>query len=217
VDKSIERPASLREIQDAVRHVERHRTMLAELLSVQFQALRDLKELVEKAGGAVPEGTPLPEVEAEMRRTSLVLVQITSETGGAKRATPKVLLVDDDPTTRNLISHFLRKEEFIVEKAGNGSDGLARAKSGRPDLLIIDAVVPGMGGFELLNLLKKDAATAAIPVLMLSALGEEEAIIKGLEEGADYIVKPFSPQVLVAKIKKILREQCDHAVDRRSL
>jgi DNA-binding response OmpR family regulator len=128
-----------------------------------------------------------------------------------------VLLVDDDPTTRNLISHFLRKEEFIVEKAGNGSDGLARAKSGRPDLLIIDAVVPGMGGFELLNLLKKDAATAAIPVLMLSALGEEEAIIKGLEEGADYIVKPFSPQVLVAKIKKILREQCDHAVNRRSL
>lgn len=217
MDKSIERPASLREIQDAARRVERHRTMLAELLSIQFQALRDLKELVNKSGAAPPDGMPLPEVEAEIRRTSLALAQVTSEAGGAKRATPKVLLVDDDPTTRNLISHFLRKEEFIVEKAGNGSDGLARAKSGRPDLLIIDAVVPGMGGFELLNLLKKDAATAAIPVLMLSALGEEEAIIKGLEEGADYIVKPFSPQVLVAKIKKILREQCDHAVDRRSL
>ena len=213
----MERPAAVRKIEDAVRRVERHRIMLTELLSIQFQALRDLKELVDEAGGALPEGTPLPEVEAEMRRTSLVLAQVASETGGAKRVTPKVLLVDDDPTTRNLISHFLRKEEFIVEKAGNGSDGLARAKSGRPDLLIIDAVVPGMGGFELLNLLKKDAATAAIPVLMLSALGEEEAIIKGLEEGADYIVKPFSPQVLVAKIKKILREQCDHAVDRRSL
>jgi CheY-like chemotaxis protein len=217
VDEKMERPAAVRKIEDAVRRVERHRIMLTELLSIQFQALRDLKELVDEAGGALPEGTPLPEVEAEMRRTSLVLAQVASETGGAKRVTPKVLLVDDDPTTRNLISHFLRKEEFIVEKAGNGSDGLARAKSGRPDLLIIDAVVPGMGGFELLNLLKKDAATAAIPVLMLSALGEEEAIIKGLEEGADYIVKPFSPQVLVAKIKKILREQCDHAVDRRSL
>jgi PleD family two-component response regulator len=217
VDKNIERPAAWRDIEDAVRRVGRHRTMLAELLSAQFQALRDLRDLVEKAGGAVPEGTQLPEVEAEIRRTSLVLAQVTSETGGTNRVTPKVLLVDDDPTTRNLISHFLRKEEFIVEKAGNGSDGLARAKAGRPDLLIIDAVVPGMGGFELLNLLKKDAATAAIPVLMLSALGEEEAIIKGLEEGADYIVKPFSPQILVAKIKKILREQCDHAVDRRSL
>jgi CheY-like chemotaxis protein len=217
VDKSIERPASLREIQDAVRRVERHRVMLAELLSIQFQALRDLKDLVEKAGGPLPEGTSFPDVDAELRRTSLVLTQLTSEAEAPKRPTPKVLLVDDDPTTRNLISHFLRKEEFIVEKAGNGSDGLARAKSGRPDLLIIDAVVPGMGGFELLNLLKKDAAMAAIPVLILSALGEEEAIIKGLEEGADYIVKPFSPQVLVAKIKKILREQCDHAVDRRPL
>jgi len=213
----MERPAAVRKIEDAVRRVERHRIMLTELLSIQFQALRDLKELVDEAGGALPEGTPLPEVEAEMRRTSLVLAQVASETGGAKRVTPKVLLVDDDPTTRNLISHFLRKEEFIVEKAGNGSDGLARAKSGRPDLLIIDAVVPGMGGFELLTLLKRDAATAAIPVLMLSALGEEEAIIRGLEEGADYIVKPFSPQVLVAKIKKILREKSDHAVDRRSL
>lgn len=217
MDKSIERPASLREIQDAVRRVERHRVMLAELLSIQFQALHDLKELVERSGGPLPEGTSFPDVDAELRRTSLVLTQLTSEAEAPKRPTPKVLLVDDDPTTRNLISHFLRKEEFIVEKAGNGSDGLARAKSGRPDLLIIDAVVPGMGGFELLNLLKKDAATAAIPVLMLSALGEEEAIIKGLEEGADYIVKPFSPQVLVAKIKKILREQCDHAVNRRSL
>jgi PleD family two-component response regulator len=217
VDEKMERPAAVRKIEDAVRRVERHRIMLTELLSIQFQALRDLKELVDEAGGALPEGTPLPEVEAEMRRTSLVLAQVASETGGAKRVTPKVLLVDDDPTTRNLISHFLRKEEFIVEKAGNGSDGLARAKSGRPDLLIIDAVVPGMGGFELLTLLKRDAATAAIPVLMLSALGEEEAIIRGLEEGADYIVKPFSPQVLVAKIKKILREKSDHAVDRRSL
>lgn len=217
MDKSIERPASLREIQDAVRRVERHRVMLAELLSIQFQALHDLKELVEGSGGPHPEGTSFPDVDAELRRTSLVLTQLTSEAEAPKRPTPKVLLVDDDPTTRNLISHFLRKEEFIVEKASNGSDGLARAKSGRPDLLIIDAVVPGMGGFELLNLLKKDAATAAIPVLILSALGEEEAIIKGLEEGADYIVKPFSPQVLVAKIKKILREQCDHAVDRRPL
>lgn len=211
MDKSIERPAASRDIEDAVRRVERHRTMLAELLSIQFQALRDLRELVDKSGAA------LPGVEAEIRQISLILAQVTSEAGGAKRATPKVLLVDDDPTTRNLISHFLRKEEFIVEKASNGSDGLARAKSGRPDLLIIDAVVPGMGGFELLNLLKKDAATATIPVLMLSALGEEEAIVKGLEEGADYIVKPFSPQILVAKIKKILREKCDHAVDRRSL
>ena len=74
-----------------------------------------------------------------------------------------------------------------------------------------------MDGFELLSLLKKDPETFSIPVLMLSALGEETAIIKGLEEGADYILKPFSPQVLVAKVKKILKERRDHAVDRRPL
>ncbi len=133
------------------------------------------------------------------------------------RPAPKVLLIDDDPTTRNLISHFLRKEDFIVEKAAGGSDGLARARSGRPDLLILDAAVPGMGGFELISLLKKDPATSRIPVLMLSSLDEEEAVVKSLDEGADYVIKPFSPRILVAKIKKILRDACLHAIDHRPL
>jgi len=207
----------LRDIEDAVRRVEQHRTMLAELVSVQVRALLDLKDLLSRSGGAAPPGMALPDIDAEVRRAALLGRLVTWERGDSRRATPKVLLVDDDPTTRNLISHFLRKEEFVVEKAGNGSDGLALAKSGKPDLLIVDAVVPGIDGFELLSFLKKDPETASIPVLMLSALGEEAAVIKGLEEGADYIVKPFSPQVLVAKIRKILREKCDHAVDRRPL
>ena len=134
-----------------------------------------------------------------------------------KKRNPRVLLVDDDPTTRNLISHFLRKEEFVVMKASAGSDGLARAKTDRPDLLIVDAAVPGVNGFELLSLLRKDPETRGLPVLMLSSLDDEEAIVKSLEEGADYIIKPFSPRILVAKVRKILRDVCDHAVDRRSL
>ena len=217
MNSSIEKPSLLRDIEDTVRRIGRHRTMLVELVSVQLQALLDLKDLVARSGGVLPPGTPLSDIDAEIHRTSLLGGLISPAAGVSKRATPKVLLVDDDTTTRNLISHFLRKEEFIVEKADNGSDGLARAKSGKPDLLIIDAVMPGMDGFELLSFLKKDAATVSIPVLMLSALGEEEAIIKGLEEGADYIVKPFSPQVLVAKVRQILREKCDHALDRRPL
>jgi PleD family two-component response regulator len=206
-----------REIEDALSRVGRHRTMLAELVEVQLKTLCELKELLALSGDTAPPGAPALDVALEIRRTSQAGRLLAGETGPPKRQIPKVLLVDDDPTTRNIISHFLRREEFIVEKAADGNDGLAKAKNGRPDLLIIDAVVPGLSGFELLTLLKKDPATAAIPVLMLSALGEEDVIVKGLEEGADYIVKPFSPQILVAKIKKILREQNDHAIDRRPL
>jgi PleD family two-component response regulator len=207
----------LRAVEDAVRRVGRHRTMVAELVEVQLRTLLELKELLAETGGAAPPGTPILDVDAEIRRTSQAGRLLAGEPGAAKRAIPKVLLVDDDPTTRNIISHFLRKEEFIVEKAADGNDGLARARSGRPDLLIIDAVVPGLDGFEILSLLRKAPETAGTPVLMLSTLGEEAAIVKGLEEGADYIIKPFSPQILVATVRKILKERCDRALDRRPL
>jgi CheY-like chemotaxis protein len=207
----------LRDIEDAVRRVEQHRTMLAHLAATQAQTLSELKELVGRSGGAAASGMTLPDIDEEIRSTALLRGLISGITGGPVRATPKVLLVDDDPTTRNLISHFLRKENYLVEKAGGGTEGLAMAKSGRPDLLILDVVVPGMDGFELLSLLRKDPETAFLPVLILSSLDEEEAIVKGLEEGADYITKPFSPRVLIAKIKKILKESGGHAVDPRPL
>ncbi|MBP7706263.1 MAG: response regulator [Candidatus Aminicenantes bacterium] len=135
----------------------------------------------------------------------------------ARRASPRVLLVDDDATTRNLVAHFLRKEGFVVVMARDGADALAQARGGRPDLVVVDAAVPGMDGFELLARLKQDPGTAALPVLMLSSLDDEEAIVRSLEAGAEYVVKPFSPRILVAKVKKILREAHGHAVDRRPL
>jgi PleD family two-component response regulator len=217
VTDTMETGSRLRAVEDAVRRVGRHRTMLAELVEVQLRTLLELKELLAKTGGAAPPGTPVLDVDAEIRRASQAGRLLAGEPGAAKRAIPKVLLVDDDPTTRNIISHFLRKEEFIVEKAADGNDGLARARSGRPDLLIIDAVVPGLDGFEILSLLRKSPETAGTPILMLSTLGEEAAIVKGLEEGADYIIKPFSPQILVATVRKILKERCDRALDRRPL
>jgi twitching motility two-component system response regulator PilH len=217
VDKAIEKDRNMREFEDAVRRVERHRAMLADLVSAQAAALFEVKNLAEKADMGPAGETVLLDVDEEIRRTTLFSGLISGGPVRPRRATPKVLLVDDDPTTRNLISHFLRKENFMVEKAGGGSEGLVKAKSGKPDLLILDVVVPGMGGFELLSLLRKDPETASIPVLILSSLDEEEAIVKGLEEGADYITKPFSPRVLMAKIKKILKESGGHAVDHRSL
>ena len=209
MDEAMDKDRGARKLEDAVRRVERHRAMLAALVSDQQKALFELKELGKGAGGV--------EVDDEIRRTALCGSLLSGETAGPKRASPKVLLVDDDPTTRNLISHFLRKENFLVEKAGGGTEGLAKARSGKPDLLVLDVVVPGMNGFELLSLLKKDPDTASIPVLILSSLDEEEAIVKGLEEGADYITKPFSPRVLVAKIKKILKDAGDHAAHHRPL
>jgi twitching motility two-component system response regulator PilH len=197
------------DIEDAVRRIGRHRTMLAQMAEVQVQALNELKGLLKAAGGLAAGGTTPAEVDEEIRATALGGDLISGRAGrsaGPARPTPKVLLVDDDPTTRNLISHFLRKQDFIVEKAAGGSDGLAKARSGRPDLLIVDAAVPGMNAFEFLSLLKKDPETSRIPVLMLSSLDEEEDIVKSLDEGADYVIKPFSPRVLIAKIKKTLRK-----------
>lgn len=217
MDTTRPRENVLRDIDEALRRVEKHRTMLAQLATAQAQALFDLKELVGRSGGAAAPGLTLPDIDEEIRSATLLRELISGRAGGPDRVTPKVLLIDDDPTTRNLISHFLRKENFQVEKAAEGSEGLAKAKRGRPDLVIVDAVMPGMDGFELLSLLKRDPETAFIPTLILSSLDEEEAIIKGLEEGADYVTKPFSPRVLVAKIKKILREERDHAVHYRPL
>ena len=205
------------DIEEVVRRIGQHRAMLAQLAAAQAQALSELRGLLKLTGRPTAGGETLADVDEAIRATSLLGGLISGRTGRPARATPKVLLVDDDPTTRNLISHFLRKEDFHVEKAGGGSDGLARARSGRPDLLIVDAAVPGMNGFELLSLLKKDPETAGIPVLMLSSHDEEEAIVKSLDEGADYVVKPFSPRILVAKIRKILRDACPHAVDNRPL
>ncbi len=206
-----------RDIEDVVRRIGQHRAMLARLAAAQSQALAELRDLLKLTGGSTAEGTTLGDVDEAIRAMALLGGLVSSQTGRPARATPKVLLVDDDPTTRNLISHFLRKENFLVEKAGGGSDGLARARSGRPDLLIVDAAVPGMNGFELLSLLKKDPETSGIPVLMLSSHDEEEAIVKSLDEGAHYVVKPFSPRILVATIKKILRDECTHAIDHRPL
>jgi len=195
------------DVEDAVRRVERHRAMLAELVDVQLRTLVELKARLGRTAFPAPAGTPAMDLEAEIRRTTQAGRLLAGGPGATERPRPRVLLIDDDPTTRNIISHFLRKEEFIVEKAADANDGLLRARNGRPDLLIVDAVLSGRDGFEVLSLLRQDPGTTRIPVLMLSTLGEETAIVKGLEEGADYIIKPFSPQILVATVRKILRDR----------
>jgi len=120
---------------------------------------------------------------------------------GAKR----ILVVDDDPTTIKVISHFLQKENYQVSTSLSGVEGLKKAFQEVPDLILLDIMMPDLNGFQFLSIYRKTKENAQIPVVILSSLSEEADILKGLEIGAvDYITKPFSPQLLMAKIKKNL-------------
>ncbi len=117
-----------------------------------------------------------------------------------------ILIVEDEKEIRNLLVHYLRKEGFRPSAAPDGETGLALARSGRPDLVVLDILLPGMDGLVVLRTLRAGAETAAIPVIMLTAKGDETDRVVGLELGADdYIPKPFSPREVVARIKAVIR------------
>ncbi|MFF0492964.1 response regulator transcription factor [Nocardia sp. NPDC004068] len=125
----------------------------------------------------------------------------------------RVLVVDDEPMIVELLSVSLRYQGFEVASAGNGAEGLDRAKTFRPDALIVDVMMPGMDGFGLLRRLRADGIEA--PVLFLTARDEVEDKVTGLTLGADdYVTKPFSLEEVVARLRVILRRS-GHAVDER--
>ncbi len=118
----------------------------------------------------------------------------------------RILVVDDEPDIVALVVYHLAKEGYRVSSAANGSDALATARRERPSLIVLDLMLPGLSGFEVLEQLRADEATASIAVLMLTARKEEPDRIKGLSLGADdYLTKPFSPQELVLRVRAILR------------
>jgi DNA-binding response OmpR family regulator len=120
----------------------------------------------------------------------------------------KILVVDDDPTTLKIISHFLQKENYKVSTSLSGVGGLKKAFKENPDLIILDIMMPDLNGFQFLSIYRKDEENAQTPVVILSSLSEETDMLKGLGIGAiDYVTKPFSPQVLMAKIKKAIRSE----------
>ncbi len=117
-----------------------------------------------------------------------------------------VLLIYNDPGTVRVLRYFLEKEDYEVLACSNGQDGLQKASRERPDLILLDILLPGMDGYQVLGRLKKDEKTARIPVIVLSILAQEADILKALEGGAaDYITKPFSPHIIIAKIRRTLR------------
>lgn len=118
----------------------------------------------------------------------------------------KVLVVEDHTDTRELLKYNLAAAGFDVAAAEDGQSGLNLAAAFKPDIVLLDLMMPGMDGFETCRQLKSDADLSRIPVIMLTAKGEEIDKIVGLELGADdYVVKPFSPRELVLRIKAILR------------
>ena len=117
-----------------------------------------------------------------------------------------MLVVEDEKDLRDLLQYNLGRAGFSVQTTDRGEAALRIVQDDPPDLILLDLMLPGMDGLELCRALKADKATDAIPVVMLTAKGEETDIIVGLELGADdYITKPFSPRVLIARIKAVLR------------
>jgi len=117
-----------------------------------------------------------------------------------------VLVVEDETDVVDLLRYNLSKAGFDVQIARDGLEGLEMARKGRPDVIILDLMLPGMDGQNVCRALKKDPETESLPILMLTAKGEPEERVRGLELGADdYVTKPFSPRELVLRVQALLR------------
>jgi len=131
---------------------------------------------------------------------------VSSGTPFATNSIPFVLIADDDDLLAQLIEHTLIKEGYRVKCVGDGEQALAEISAAPPDLVILDGMMPGMDGFDVLRRLSETPNTADLPVIMLTARGMARDVVAGLELGADdYLVKPFMPEELIARIKKVLR------------
>jgi DNA-binding response OmpR family regulator len=122
----------------------------------------------------------------------------------------RVLVVDDDPTVSDVVRRYLEQDGCEVRLAADGADGLAAVAAQRPDLVVLDLMMPGIDGLEVCRRLRRQLPD--LPVIMLTALGEEADRVLGLEVGADdYVTKPFSPRELVLRIRSVLRRTAGNA------
>src|ERR671925_576621 len=117
----------------------------------------------------------------------------------------RVLIVDDEPMVCDVLERYLTRSGFITESAGDGEAAMRAFDASRPDLVLLDLMLPRIDGFDVFHRIRARAAT---PVIMLTARGEETERIAGLELGADdYVAKPFSPREVVARVQAVLRRQ----------
>jgi two-component system phosphate regulon response regulator PhoB len=117
-----------------------------------------------------------------------------------------ILIIEDDPDIVELLQYNLEKEGYPVRTAKDGESGLHAARRYKPGLILLDLMMPGMDGLEVCRHLKRDPGTSGIPLMMITAKGEESDVVAGLELGADdYISKPFSPREVLARIRAVQR------------
>jgi len=126
-----------------------------------------------------------------------------------------ILVIEDDPDIRELVSYNLGKEGYTVVGAETGEHGLSVLSTTNPDLIILDIMLPGSDGLEVLRTLKRSSSSERIPVIMTTAKSEDSDIVAGLELGADdYVTKPFSPKVLIARVRAVLRRVAEKSQPR---
>ena len=125
----------------------------------------------------------------------------------------RIFIIEDEPSIIQLVQHNLEKNGFIVSSSLNGNDGLKELKKFQPDLLLLDWMLPDLSGIEICKSIRKDNSFKNLPIIMLTAKGEEEDKIKGLDSGVDdYLTKPFSFNELKSRIKAVLRRSNPNTV-----
>ncbi|HNT28275.1 MAG TPA: response regulator transcription factor [bacterium] len=123
-------------------------------------------------------------------------------------ARERILVVDDEQDILELIRYNLSREGYQIDAVTSGEEAIKIARDRHPDLIILDLMLPGIDGLDVCRLLKGETRTAHIPIIMLTAKGEDSDVVTGLELGAeDYMTKPFSPKVLIARVRNILRRK----------
>jgi CheY-like chemotaxis protein len=174
----------------------------AAYLEREIKALKKMQKLLGIRARAGEDALPSPEAVSR----ELLPTGDAADTDAPRR----VLIIHNDPGTVRVLRYFLEKENFDVLGCSNGPDGLQKASRERPDLILLDILLPGLDGYQVLGRLKRDEKTSGIPVFVLSVLAQEADILKAIEGGAaDYFTKPFSPHIIIAKIRRALRVRHD--------
>lgn len=130
----------------------------------------------------------------------------------------RLLLVEDEEDLRDLLTYRLEKAGYQVKAVESGEDGLNAAQADPPHLVLLDLMLPGIDGLAVCRTLKEDPRTADVPIIMVTARGEEADVVRGLDMGADdYVVKPFSPRIVLARLRAVLRRsKAESAADPES-